>query len=335
LSTIFAVYLITEGINKQKTFYESIKMLFSSTYGYHHFNLLSFINPDIGFLAQANGNPLPKGLVLNFSITKINLGNTPGAYEGFAYLGAGAILLVLLSVFIIKINLTELFRNSDFRIILILLTTVSIFSITNRIGIGSFEHIFPIPILATWALGIFRSSGRFMWILEYLIIFLAASRLINKIKVKNSIMLLSFCLGLQILDLSTPVKNIYDFAKLSESGQNSVQISKPIDFNKFVKGKNRIEVWPKGMVNDNSYADVNYWAWSAGMTTDWINTSRENVFLRYREQNLTFNRICLGLMADNVVYMVPKIFLPELTKSGCTPNLKKSKVYMDLVFFKN
>jgi len=174
-----------------------------------------------------------------------------------------------------------------------------------------------------------------MWIVEYLILFLAASRLIRKTKLRKSIILLSLCLSLQILDLSIPMKNIYDGSNWNKSPQNSVQISKPIDFDKFVIGKNRIEVWPKGMVSDNSYADVNYWAWSAGMTSDWILTSRENVFLRYREQNMTFNRICLGLMADNVVYMVPKIFLPELTKSGCTPNLKKSKIYKNLVFFKN
>ena len=335
LSTIFAVYLITEGINKQKTFYESIKMFFSSTYGYHHFNLLSFINPDDGILAETNGGLIPKGTVLNFSITKMNLGNTPGAYEGFAYLGAGAILLVLLSIFIKNINLTVLFRNSNFRIIFILLTAVSIFSITNRIGVGSFEYTFPIPVLATWALGIFRSSGRFMWIVGYLILFLAASRLIRETKLRTSIMLISLCLSFQILDLSIPMKNIYEGSNWSKSPKNFIQISKPIDFDKFVIGKNRIEVWPKGMVSDNSYADVNYWAWSAGMTTDWILTSRENVFLRYREQNMTFNRICLGPMADNVVYMVPKIFLPELTKSGCTPNLKKSRIYKNLVFFKN
>ena len=335
LSTIFAVYLITEGINKQKTFYESIKMFFSSTYGYHHFNLLSFINPDDGKLAEANGGLISKGTVLNFSITKMNLGNTPGAYEGFAYLGLGAILLILLSVFIKSINLTALFQNSNFRIIFILLTAVSIFSITNRIGIGSFEYTFPIPVLATWALGIFRASGRFMWIVGYLILFLAAGRLIRESKLRTSIILLSLCLSFQILDLSIPMKNIYNGANLNKSSQNFVQISKPIDFDKFVIGRNRIEVWPKGMVSDDSYANVNYWAWSVGMTTDWILTSRENVFLRYREQNMTFNRICLGLMSENVVYMVPKIFLPDLTKSGCTPNLKKSKIYENLVFFKN
>lgn len=309
-------------------------MYFSSTYGYHHFNLLSFINPDNGILAEAKGALISKERVLNFSITKINLGNTPGAYEGFAYLGAGAILLILLSVFIKNINLTLLFQNNNFRIIFILLTAVSIFSITNRIGVGSFEFTIPIPVLATWAFGIFRTSGRFMWIVEYLILFLAASRLIRETKSRTSIILLSFCLSFQILDLSIPLKNIYEGSNRSNSQQNFVQISKPVDFDKFVTGKNRIEVWPKGMVSDDSYADVNYWAWSAGMTTDWILTSRENVFLRYREQNMTFQRICLGPMADNVVYMVPNIFLPELTKSGCTPNLKKSRIYKNLVFQK-
>ena len=72
-------------------------MFLSSTYGYHPSNILTWINPSTGLLVESKG--IQNGFdVTNYSLFGINLGNIPGDYEGYNYLGIGNIIIIILAL---------------------------------------------------------------------------------------------------------------------------------------------------------------------------------------------------------------------------------------------
>jgi len=99
-----------------------------------------------------------------------DLGNLPGSEEGFAFLGITVIALLLISLpTVFKGNHPLLSKNN---IGLILATIgMGVFSLSNRISVLQRElFVYPIPSQIRKYIDPFRSSGRFVWPLIYLLI---------------------------------------------------------------------------------------------------------------------------------------------------------------------
>lgn len=149
-------------------------------FGVYSTNLLSLINPQFGSLFF---NPLKVG---------------DGQYEGFAYLGVGILLpLIFLLVFrfrsfiMTKIKLV----NLGLFIVIVIFTLIAL---SNTLQIGSFSINLP---YTGHLFSIFRASGRFIWVLYYLLLImtlLAVYDNFNNKKVAGLILML--LLGLQYAD---------------------------------------------------------------------------------------------------------------------------------------
>ena len=120
-------------------------------YGIFSTNTLSLINPPLEGLFGS--------LVGNFNIM-------PGQYEGFAWLGLGGVILFIVVILNYK---KYLYKNNLFFLFLIFL--ILLFSLSNKIYFGNKLLIeFPIPIYLKNFLNIWQSSGRFIWIVAYIIL---------------------------------------------------------------------------------------------------------------------------------------------------------------------
>lgn len=104
-----------------------------------------------------------------------NLGWTnPSQYEGFAYLGIGLMLLLLIGLLyffkaVIKENKTRFFLKQYGLLILITLLYFA-FAISNEISLGTKTYfVLPQPKFIETLGSIFRASGRFVWPFYYLI----------------------------------------------------------------------------------------------------------------------------------------------------------------------
>ncbi|MBR4264656.1 MAG: hypothetical protein IKQ46_01225 [Bacteroidales bacterium] len=144
------------------------------------FNLNGFINPITTNISGVANS-------LHSSRFFPSLPHEEWQYEGFSYIGAGMILLSMLSmVFVIfdcfrKKKKKTHFSNKIIVTILLFITSVLI-ALSPRIQLGNsciidYQTIIPTFILDFW--GIFRSTGRFIWI-AYYIIFIGNIFIISK-----------------------------------------------------------------------------------------------------------------------------------------------------------
>ena len=122
-------------------------------------------------------------------------------YESYGYLGLGGILMLALST-VIGINnravvIRLLLRYRYLSLCLLLLT---IFAISNNIGIGPFNASFHLPKTLNSIASILRASGRFFWPAYYVILLTSIYLLTKFFPRKWALVVLAFSLALQIVD---------------------------------------------------------------------------------------------------------------------------------------
>ena len=139
-----------------------------------------------------------------FSFSKFlpDLGNLPGSEEGFAFLGITVIALLLISIpTVFKGNHPLLSKNN---IGLILVTIgMGLFSLSNRISVLQRElFTYPIPNQIEKFIGPFRSSGRFVWPLIYVLILFGLISLMTVMQNRRNLgyLVLVVLLSIQIIE---------------------------------------------------------------------------------------------------------------------------------------
>lgn len=124
-----------------------------------------------------------------------------GNPEGFAYLGVWPIALSLIALAINRGSSNPILENVRKNPILsILLFTLFMFSLSNKVTLGRKEFNYQIPSFIEGYYGIFRASGRFFWPVYYLIIITALYLLKNSIKEQHAIVLIGITLIFHIVD---------------------------------------------------------------------------------------------------------------------------------------
>ena len=139
-----------------------------------------------------------------WSITINNLSTPESGYEGFAFPGIGIFLAIVIAL------LTILFKNPKnkslnlraYYPIIVVSLVAYFFALSNNITLGqNIIYTYQVPDLFTFLTKTFRSSGRFVWILFYLII-LGSLIFIFKSYTKRTLrIILILIVSLQFIDL--------------------------------------------------------------------------------------------------------------------------------------
>jgi hypothetical protein len=124
-----------------------------------------------------------------------DIGEPDGAYEGFAYLGSPGIFLLILNLIMFrKIG----FKPNEDKFIQLWISAVIlfVFALSNKIAIGNIELFsFRMPEVFSLLTNSFRSTGRFAW----LIVFILNISLVFSLKKKISSRILSIILTLALI----------------------------------------------------------------------------------------------------------------------------------------
>jgi hypothetical protein len=227
-------------------------------YGYFSFNLNSFFNP----INIENGS---------WSLFLPTLKYSGGQYEGFAYLGLSGILFFF--IFLISFFFKNQFLYEK-KMIIIISIVFFFLAVSTNVFLGD-KLIFSIEInkYIYGILGIIRTSGRLIWPIYYLI-FLIGIIFIHKRFNKNvSMIILSFLLCLQIVDLS-PGYNKYFNGKIYREGNKLLD---PI-WDEIPKHYNYARTIEKTNTSSLYYKIPNYFGKNKFEKTDIFNAARVDRF---------------------------------------------------------
>ena len=178
-------------------------------YGIYKMNILSFINP--------LGQTLQHGQI-NWSNFLPVLGNNYGEKEGFSYFGLGGLILFLTALYFF-------FTEKNFKIninFLIIILSLIIFSLSNKIDVGSYNLIninLDKKVEAIFSIG--RASGRFFWPVYYFTLFFSLIVIYKKFFSKG-IYIILFLLIIQIIDIAPGLSRYVD-AKAYNNDQKKLQ----------------------------------------------------------------------------------------------------------------
>ncbi len=159
---------------------------------------------------EANLNTFINSMGMSRFLPELPLQN-PNQYEGFAYLGLGGLLLIIIAVFVlIKENWILKEAGWEFHIFF-LCPVFLIFSVIPEITFNTMLLLkLRIPLWLSNIIGIFRSNGRFIWPAVILILSAAICLIyMSKKKIMPAVVLV-ICLCLQLLDLSQIISAKHD-----------------------------------------------------------------------------------------------------------------------------
>lgn len=182
-------------------------------YGYFSMNLLSLIDPLLGWSRFIRQRPIHPDYAV--------LGNF-GQYEGFLYLGAGMILLVAMALALHLARPQPLARRcwplAAVGLIFWLL------ALSNVITFGE-QRLFtvPLPDNLHQALSTFRASGRFGWPAFYLIHLAALTLILRHLPPRGALVVLAATLTLQLADQSDKYREFRGIIRQRMTWQTPLQ----------------------------------------------------------------------------------------------------------------
>ena len=143
---------------------------------------------------------------------------TGGQYEGYNYFGLGLILLLPFALWRSRTALKGMLRR--FPVLCCAMLLLTLYALSNKVYFNGHELFsYPLPAFADKLTGTFRASGRFFWIVGYLILFATLATLLKKPS-PRMLALVAFALALQWVDVQ-PLR-AHNTATTSLSGKQEL-----------------------------------------------------------------------------------------------------------------
>lgn len=274
------------------------------------------------FSANINSLFNPQG----YSKYLVNLQTaTDGQGEGFSYLGLGIISAMIVVIYLKiddllklkKERIVEYIKNNLNSALLFLATVVFfILALSPTISLNK-EILFtiPYPSKIVKILSIFRSSGRFMWPILYIIYIYVIKKIIGSGTKKHAIIFLCICIVIQISDLSNIIiqKNSY----FSNKMQYVSELKSPVWSNIAEKNYKHIVFLRNIEDNQNLMWSFSNYAMNNSMTLNDIYVARKDSKFIDEVKDQYLQELKQGSSRDDTIYVfgnsegINELFLPN------------------------
>mgnify|MGYP001765072479 CR=1 FL=1 len=223
-------------------------------YGFFSMNILAFFDPLLRWSRFLK--PMPVG--------------TEGQYEGFLYLGAGAILLMALAI---GVQLLQPVQPPRRHIPLIVVSIVFwLLALSNVVTLGSIElFVIPLPDQLLELLSIFRASGRFGWIAFYLLNFAILVPILYRLPTRRAVLVLLGALALQLADFWPKYNEFRQFIRSRHQWTTPLAST---DWVEYAKQAKRLLLIPPHPPLEGVYLPFAHLAASHGLATNAAHLSR-------------------------------------------------------------
>lgn len=165
----------------------------STPFGKYSMNLLSPVWPQSSGLFERTGV---------YALTRGSIGATAGQYEGFSYIGGGAVALLLLAMVRSPGWMLRTLRTEW--PLTLALVALTVWAASNQVYLGPKLILsYPLPgWLLDSVLAWFRAAGRFVWPLAWTLAALAVAGGLRALPARTAAVVAVVALGLQWVDLS-------------------------------------------------------------------------------------------------------------------------------------
>lgn len=310
--------------------YESARSLLTPTYGAHPANLLTFFQGDTGLPSDLNSSwgDFPQ----QFSSVRNSIGHIEGDYEGYSYLGLGLLLLIASGILVLIRK--NYFKNIiyQYRIYLAAGLGVWLFAITYRVGIGGLELKLPFLLYFNYALSLFRSSGRFMWVIAYALLVIAFIVLTQLLSSRQLKQLLVSVLIIQCADLALPQVERFTYTKQYTATPYFVTTEESKRFAELSRNMEVVRYWPQQNV-PTGWGYISLLSVENELMTDGAYTSRPNFIEMRRVESTSKKQLCSNLLQHKTLYVVPKEKVSLLLECGMV--LKPELNIREVAIFKS
>ncbi|MSP02925.1 MAG: hypothetical protein EXR07_18060 [Acetobacteraceae bacterium] len=159
-------------------------------------------------------------------------------YEGFAWLGMGVLLLLLIGA---RSSARWIVARGRSHIALIaILTVYLLFALSNRVFLGHRLLLdIPLPNVVLQVFGTFRSSGRFFWPIGYALVAIGILTTLRSLQPKAAILALGFACAIQVIDVEPLRYNI----SASAAAPRALMLDRN-EISRIVNRSSAVEVFP-------------------------------------------------------------------------------------------
>ncbi len=212
-------------------------------------------------------------------------------YEGFSYLGMGVIILVLISIVLSIIwfikDRENILKYKKVFVSLLFISVLSIFvALSPDAYIGRsllYELHLPSFINDIW--GVFRSTGRFVWPVVYLLMFVSIIILIKRLKYKYIIIIISICLFIQVIDIKNILLDRFYYYSYKVMVYNFKDMDNYVELNDVIKNKKvKYLILFGSSITDFDKENYSDWALNNGLKTNIMYFAR-NSFVDFIKNN--------------------------------------------------
>lgn len=176
-------------------------------YGHYRMNLLSLIDPNVGWSRFGERWP-----TIGWSRVLPDQMQGPGDYEGFGYLGLGMLGLAIVSISALALGKNSNLWSRGKKVyydtktivpVLVLSVILLVFAASNRIAIGQHELLaYNLPDTVERIFSVFRATGRMIWPVYYMIYLAILYVIMIKVRKYLAIIIFTIFLCIQIVDTS-------------------------------------------------------------------------------------------------------------------------------------
>ncbi len=296
---ILTVAAAFAGLYIEGAFYGNIPASYSA--GGYEANLAAFFNP------------------LGYSRFLPDIGLASGTqYEGFAYLGLGMLVLTLAAAVISALELVKnrrkLFAYIEGHTTQLMATVCALccfaFALLPNISLGPYTLagiVFPKPIAGF--LGVFRSTGRFIWVVVYIVLAGVIYVLSGYLDRRALYPMVILCIVLQLVDLSGVIREKHDrYTAYCE--EHVSDFDDPL----FAAVSDRYYHFVFTFDNNIRIMDAAYYAYKHGMTLNRFYFARDNAAQTEEVLEEYMKKAASGEPEADFIYMFDENNLPEYSE---------------------
>ncbi len=231
-------------------------------------------------------------------------------YEGSAYLGAGMLVLSVAALIVLfRAGWRNPLLNHRQKAYLLGAVAVVVLCVPIALGPnitlnGRILFTVPYPPLFLSAFGMFRASGRFIWIAFYLLMLVVLVVVLRKLPKKMAYIMLSICVCIQIADSATVLQKLYNEYATAQVYQNPLIQSELM--RSFSDNRNYRHIEFLDAFYESDYLQFAEYAVQNNMTVSdfYFARSCSRIDL-YRQEEL--KRVSSGAVSRDTIYVTNRI----------------------------